>query len=72
MRRPFNPDSIDACIDSYSDLDSESDSNSESESDSNSGSVPFLGKTPIVAQNCATGSDFLDFGTIAESYRQDS
>ena len=25
--------------------------------------VPFLGKTPIMAQNCATGSDSLDFGT---------
>ena len=64
MRRPFNPDSIDAGIDSDLDLDSESDSES--------GSVPFLGKTAIMAQNCATGSDFLDFGTIAESYRQDS
>ena len=54
MRRPFNPDSIDAGIDSDSDSDSESDSesgsNSDSESDSNSDSVPFLGKTPIVAQ----------------------
>ena len=34
MRHPFNPDSIDAGIDS----------------DSNSDSVPFLGKTPIMAQ----------------------
>ena len=72
MRHPFNPDSIDAGIDSYSDSDSESESNSESESDSNSDSVPFSGRTAIMAQNCATGSDFLDFGTIAESYRHDS
>ena len=28
-------------------------------------SVPFLVKAPIMAQNCATGSDFLDFGTEA-------